>query len=62
MAETCSTTRGNDTELTTLAAGIILFKYDSFKNESGEDATEPSFLLLKCSNKFHWSPPKGKSW
>ncbi|OII70857.1 diadenosine tetraphosphatase [Cryptosporidium ubiquitum] len=52
--------RGN-TEWTTLAAGIILFKNDIVKNESGEDIIEPNFLLLKCSKNFHWSPPKGIS-
>ncbi|KAJ1614267.1 putative BIS(5'-nucleosyl)-tetraphosphatase (diadenosine tetraphosphatase) [Cryptosporidium canis] len=53
-------TKGN-TESTTLAAGIILFKNNVFKSESGEDIFEPNFLLLKCSKKFHWSPPKGIS-
>ncbi|KAH8585082.1 tetraphosphatase [Cryptosporidium sp. chipmunk genotype I] len=49
--------RGN-TEWTTLAAGIILFKSNIVKNESGEEIIEPNFLLLKCSKNFHWSPPK----
>ncbi|KAL5369543.1 putative BIS(5'-nucleosyl)-tetraphosphatase (diadenosine tetraphosphatase) [Cryptosporidium parvum] len=47
-----------DTEWTTLAAGIILFKSDIVKNESGKEEIEPNFLLLKCSKNFHWSPPK----
>ncbi|KAF7459211.1 5'-nucleosyl-tetraphosphatase [Cryptosporidium felis] len=48
-------------ELTTLAAGIILFRSDAVKDEGGVDSVEPSFLLLKCSKKHHWSPPKGIS-
>ncbi|KAH8741890.1 hydrolase [Cryptosporidium ryanae] len=40
-----------------IAAGIILFVS---KSEGGlNNDLDPRFLLLKCSKKGHWSPPKG---